>query len=204
MLAILLGHAGVIALLLRRAMVAPAPEREVLTVYPIHLMPMVEPQPTSPRLENPARRRATTLPVTPTIVVPAAEPQQGLVVEPVQPPDWGEEGSRAAERIVRGNPAPRQFGEARQKPEPLAEPPSVFTKPAHVAGEIQVLGPGVERRWVSEHCYVEYGHPPPLFPGAGPRVNPVRCNVGSREARGDLFDHLKPKYLKQQEPSQTP
>jgi hypothetical protein len=84
------------------------------------------------------------------------------------------------------------------------EPPSVFAKPAHRAGEIQVLVPGIERRWLSERCYMEFGHPPELFAGRGPRVNPVRCNVGPDEVRGDLFDHLKPDYLKQREASQQP
>jgi len=58
-----------------------------------------------------------------------------------------------------------------------------------------MIGPGIERRWVSGRCYWEFGRPPDLLWSPGPRINPLRCMAGSGSADGDLFEHLKPKYL---------
>ncbi|MET0280263.1 MAG: hypothetical protein ABW278_03945 [Steroidobacteraceae bacterium] len=193
---ILLGHAALIAMMVKRAGVTPDPQGDDVLTLPIHLMPMTPPAKAIQRGESVQPQRAPSQPVPASVVAPPAPDSNHDAVVTAPPPDWLGEGRRVAEELSRPRAAPRAFGPAPPKPVDI-EPPSVFNKPAHHAGEIQVIGQGIERRWLSEHCYMEFGHLPPLFPVPGPRVNPVRCNAGSDEVRGDLFEHLRPKYLKQ-------
>jgi hypothetical protein len=62
-----------------------------------------------------------------------------------------------------------------------------------------MVGPGIERRWVSENCFWEFGRPPPLFTGPLPRINQVQCKLGPAEPNSHLFDEIKPGYLKKRD-----
>ena len=65
--------------------------------------------------------------------------------------------------------------------------------------ESEMIEPGVERRWINSRCYREFGTKGVQLPGALPNINPVTCLIGSGPVRDDLFDHLKPEYLKDKE-----
>lgn len=168
---------------------------------PIHLIPLIEERTPIRIAKAPAPNNKAESYSTESESIAIAEPQQVPAAEGTQPSkiDWAKEAETAIQELSQSKPGSPTFG-ARPKEEPTSDkkPLGVFErKPAHrAAGIIEELGPGLERRWLSEKCYIEFGHLPELIPGSGPRVNPVRCMMGSSSVDGDLFDHLKPGYLK--------
>jgi hypothetical protein len=167
---------------------------------PIYLMPLIEEPPPVRRAEVPAPtiRPQPVLPESTAITL--TEPQQVPAVENTPAPrvDWAKEATTAIRNMAQSGSGPVAFGERPKDEAPAAKGPrGLFEKQSpREAGYTEELGPGITRRWLSEKCYMEFGHPPELFPGPGPKFIPVRCIVGSSEADGDLFDHLKPEYLK--------
>lgn len=113
--------------------------------------------------------------------------------------DWKQEATGAARRSVELGTKAREFSDLTRDDSVLRkkieEAPKVSR--GHRAGDIEMVGPGIERRWVSEKCYWEFGTPPPLFAGQGPMTNPLHCMIGSVEPNSHLFDEIKPKYLRE-------
>ena len=197
--AIFIGHAVLIYVLTR----TPSLERETADQFssrPIYLTPfIVEPVAARrSRVLTPRREVRPTATESTALTIAEPVPSSETADTPSPQVDWAQEATAAAREVTRPKSGPRQFGDR-----PEEEPPPqgkydrpLLKPPAHRAGDIEMLGPGIERRWVSENCYMEFGHPlPELFPAPGPKVNPVRCRLGSVD--GHIFDHLKPEYLKQ-------
>ncbi|MEO8316668.1 MAG: hypothetical protein ABI645_17955 [Pseudomonadota bacterium] len=180
-----------------------SPKRESAEEFsslPIYLTPIIV-QPETPRTlraSESVRRAQRRSAETTAITVAEPLPDTDLAI-PLPRVDWAQEVVTTVEAVTRSKREPRKFG-ALQKKESLPDEESarpLIQPPAHRAGEIEVLGPGIERRWLSENCFMEFGHPLlELFPAPGPKVNPVRCRMGSA-VDGHIFDHLKPEYLKQ-------
>jgi hypothetical protein len=111
--------------------------------------------------------------------------------------DWTHEATVAARRSVEQGSKGRDFGDSTRDDSVLRKK---IQEAPHVnhgrrAGVIEMVGPGVERRWVSERCYWEFGSPPPLFSGPGPTLNPLHCMIGPSDPNSHLFDEIKPRYL---------
>jgi hypothetical protein len=197
--AILAAHAVLITIM---ATSRSAHRPEAMTEFhslPIYLMPLVEEDlpPVSRTQEARPRIRMQPVPVPlqSTAITIAAPEQVPASTEPAGPPvDWAIAGAIAA-RNAGERPATVTFGKQPEE-EQRKEPRGIFEKKSpREAGYIEEIAPGVTRKWMSDKCYMEFGHPPPLFAGQGPAVNPVQC-VMEGEPDGVLFDHLKPKYLK--------
>jgi hypothetical protein len=177
------------------------PERSAeFRSQPIFLMPLIEEPPPLRRAITPAPAPANRSQVVPT------ESTAITLVEPVpvapagNPPDfpidWNLEAAKAIQKMEQSDSNAVLFGDLPQAEQTTKAPHGVFEKRnPREAGYIEELAPGITRRWISEKCYQEFGHLPPLFAGQGPAVNPVRC-IMEGDPYGDLFDHLKPEYLK--------
>ncbi len=110
---------------------------------------------------------------------------------------WREHAREAAGDVVARNvesDSRRSFS----KPNSVAQPRtpkdtvSLFPAPLHKNGDTQLLGDGEIITWVSDKCYATNR------PFAAPQLDGSRLNVVCKDpfnARTDLFDHLKPKYL---------
>lgn len=199
---ILAAHA-VLIYMMAMSRVAFRPERAgEFRSQPIYLMPLIEEPP--PQEASPVRREAMPARVIRSQPVPAestaitlTQPQQVPVAENTGSPiDWDVEAVKALQKMERTDSNMVLFGDLPEE-EPVAKAPhGVFEKRnPREAGYTEELAPGITRRWISDVCYQEFGHLPPLFAGQGPAVNPVRC-IQPGEPYGDLFDHLKPEYLK--------
>jgi hypothetical protein len=141
------------------------------------------------RLEMPEESRAITLPSS------DMNPDAG------ERRDWGAAAGRIAQQLVEAGSGPMQFGAAGEEEE-LREPaaPNFFELDSpRKAGYVEMLGPGRERRWINSRCYRDFGKPPYTIPGTRPDLNPINCMVGPGAVRSDLFDHLKPDNLKDQD-----
>ncbi len=167
---------------------------------PIYLTPLIEEPP-------PIRRKVAPAPIikAPSIAaestaITTTEPQQVSAVDspPMPQVDWGKEATKAIRNMAQSESGPATSADRPQDEAPSVKGPrGIFEKRSpREAGYIEELAPGITRRWLSEKCYQEFGHLPPLFADQRPAANPVRCIIGSSEPDGDLFDHLKPEYLK--------
>jgi hypothetical protein len=177
----------------------------VFSPAPIHLMQIVETQPVSPgRSRQQVRdvvsptlpedpRAASEVPLNPQTNAPASpsiEDSAGARK------DWTGAAVEADRQISRWKH--NGFGEG-PADEPLSakKPLGVFERGSpHRAGDIELFEDGVERRWVSSRCYRDFGGPPDSLARRNPGLNLLHCSAGPREVDGDLFDHLKPGYLK--------
>ena len=205
---ILLGHAVAVYLLsVRIDRPQPRPDAEFLSL-PIRLMPLPEPpRSTTPPREGPDRlviepRRPVNedAPPDPTerstaITLPSAE------VESQDPINWIGQMEARAKGFGDPAPGPMEFGLDTNQPQPEEPAPlNIFrSNSPRRAGYVEMLEPGVERRWVSSRCYRDFGKPALIIPGTRPDLNPMTCLVGEGPVRDDLFDHLKPDYLQDQE-----
>jgi hypothetical protein len=174
---------------------------EEIRSLPIYLMPLIEEPPPVRRAEVPAPTiRSQPVPAESTAIT-LTEPQQVPAVEntPVPLVDWAKEAATAIQNMAQSGSGAVTFGDRPQDEAPSVKAPyGVFEKRSpRKAGYVEEIAPGITRKWVNERCYREFGHLPELFADQGPKVNPVRCLAGPGPVFGDLFDHLKPKYLKQ-------
>jgi hypothetical protein len=203
---ILLGHAMLLCFISRQAPVQRDAEGDDFSTAPIYVMPIAGSRQETP---PPPRRadNATALPVQ-----QEGSGDDGEVLEAAattapasQPVNEGESARldllNAPAEVARLLEQSRHLGFAEPPEDDVLrqkEPPGVFERgPPHRAGDIEIFERGFERRWVSSSCYQEYGVPRDPLARTIPRVNPVHCLSGSRAVDMDLFDHLKPGYLKQ-------
>jgi hypothetical protein len=168
---------------------------------PIYLIPFIEELPPIPKEKLPAPTIETQSYSTGSASIEFVAPQEAPDSLGTQSRtiDWTKEAEIAIQEMSQSKPGSQNFRDRPEEDPPSGKKPlGVFErKPTHrAAGVIEKLGPGLERRWLSERCYIEFGHLPDLVRGTAPRVNPVRCIMGSSSVDGDLFDHLKPGYLK--------
>lgn len=173
--AILAGHGILLFLLLEHSGAARRQAPAAESGKPIYMVP----------ISVPVDRAASALrkPVTDT---PTAGPTSPIPESVLPGPD--ELHVRGGDRSIDWN---RETVSAAQE----AVEPRTQTSRGHRAGDIETLGPGRERRWVSEKCFWEFGNPPPLFAEPGPRIQAIHCVSGSTEPNGHLLDEIKPRYL---------
>ena len=139
----------------------------------------------------------------PSIVAPSSEPRSTTppVTTPAEPLpprqiDWNAHGSYAAKKAVEDSVTDkyRNMGPRRPGPPPEPVPPALFEEEKEVFGEegTDIHGDPMVR--LNKYCYQELEKTVQTAQDwVNPRPREVRCmfNVGSREPRGDLFEHLK-------------
>jgi hypothetical protein len=208
---VLLGHTAAIYVLMAGV---PTRADDRVAAFPtiaIRLLPMPAPGPgTRPEVFETASSvpRATDPADLPEVILvngdlagtalslPPPETEPG----PRERIDWASQAAQAARQWAEPDSGPMQFGPAIPGDEPKDPPRNIFeSNSPRRAGYIEMIEPGVERRWISSRCYREFGAKGVQFPGALPTINPVTCLIGSGPVRDDLFDHLKPEYLKDRE-----
>lgn len=206
---VLSGHAIAIYLMALRFEVQRDSRNVELLSIPIHLTPIQTPegreQPEGDVVEympreatHPADWRPIDVPApaqATAITLPSLEPLSGERI------DWAAQAEQMARKWSEPDPRPMNFGASGQEDEPAEAPAPNFFKSnsPRRAGYSEMLAPGVERIWTSSRCYREFGIPPDRVAGTRPDLNPLTCLGGSGPVRDDLFDHLKPDYLKAQE-----
>ncbi len=197
---ILAAHAVAIYFMMRRVHVPRIASKEQIIAIPIFLAPIVESAHVEPRRvpKRPARILRPK-PQEPAAINPPAPPQESNAAAPpvttpvpgkgISLPDWTKEAKEAAQRYVREHPPADDAA-------PTKPPTSIFDKESpHHAGDVDILAPGVERLWMNSQCYREFGHMPTRQAGGEMNAVPITC-LGPSEPRGDLFEDLKPDYLK--------
>jgi hypothetical protein len=200
LLLVVFGHAVLIYLIASQSHALRPETVDEFTSVPIYLTPTVQPEREAPRKADVAdqlRRKTLLRKESTAIALPVPE---SIPIADAALPDWSHEAEEAARRMANPVVQRRGFGKPPEDDVVADKPPvGVFERgPSRRMGDIEMIGPGIERRWYSANCFQEFGHLPDLFPAPGLRVNPVRCLVGPRDADGTLFEHLKPEYLKQQ------
>lgn len=130
-----------------------------------------------------------------------ALPSPGMNPDAGERRDWGAAAGRIARQLAEAGSGPMQFGSAGEEEEPRepAAPDFFELDSPRKAGYVEMLGPGRERRWINSRCYRDFGKPPYTITGTRPDLNPINCMVGPGSPRSDLFDHLKPDSLKDQD-----
>lgn len=204
---ILLGHAVLIFFMAQHTAIPRILAEDEFPSLPIHLMQIVEPEeqaPTRRSLQESGLAAPLPLhgdPVDEIGILESAEFSTPVVPSVAEVPgvriDWTGAVAEADQRIAQSRR--KGFGAAPQDPRLSGKKPlGVFERgPPHRAGDIELFEDGIERRWVNSRCYRDFGGPPDPLPRRNPGINLLHCLMGSREADGDLFDHLKPGYLKQ-------
>lgn len=211
---ILLGHTAAIYLLSIRFERPQQRQNAEFASLPIRLMPLPEvPRTTAPRrggveqlVIGPTRPLDDPLDDVPhqpterseTITLPSPEAESQAARDPIS---WIGQMQAGTGGWGEPDPGTMEFGLEAHQPDP-EEPPSlnIFrSNSPRRAGYVEMLEPGVERRWVSSRCYREFGKPSLVIPGTRPDLNPLTCLTGKGPVRDDLFDHLKPDYLKQED-----
>lgn len=193
---ILLSHAVAIYYMGWRTHAPRVAQGSEFPALPIYIVPM-------PELERTEPRNVKTHPVR----VKPPEPQESAAIATPLPkpapdneqarPDWANEAKQAAQRLARSQYERKGMGAAPEDDAPTKRPSDgIYEKEnPHRAGDVQVLGQGIERRWISPRCYREFGHIPKPYTGTGINTLPITC-LGPSPPRGDLFEDLKPDYLK--------
>ncbi len=202
---VLTGHAVAIYLLAVSGDVQVYPRSVKLLTFPIRLAPNfpVESPPLpqgemTRHVPEPAPRLADEAPlpsVISTSSLPEPDPTPGEGV------DWAGQAEKRSRNWVEPESAPLKFGSSGQSEDPTQElGRNIFeSRSPRRAGFVEMIEPGVERRWLSSRCYREFGKRRDSVADTRPDLNPVTCLMGSGPPRDDLFDHLKPDYLKDAE-----
>ena len=200
---ILLAHAVAIYFLSSGTNAPGIVRGDEFPALPIYITPMLEPQQQesrSPRAKLAPMKREES-PASTAIVTPVPPPEGPVAPAADSRPDWESAATEAAERLARSEAeGDRKYMEETRRdglPSDKA-PPGVFDRDSHHAGDVQVLGPGIERRWISARCYREFGLPPGLLADSRFNVLPITC-LGPQPPDSDLFDHLKPGYLERKD-----
>lgn len=208
---ILLGHAAAIQFLSVRIEVLRSEDTSGQLALPIRILLAPPPEANRPSAEqvnriapaNAARRNVERAQVeleerqpstAITLPAPMLEPESQVR------PDWAAQAGQIARQLAGQGFGPHSFGQGGEEDE-LREPaaPNFFELDSpRKAGYIEMLGPGIERRWISSRCYRDFGRPPDRIAGTRPDLNPINCMVGPGAVRDDLFDHLKPDYLEEE------
>ena len=196
-----LSHALLIWVMATRTTDLEPESADEFSSSPIYLQPLIV-EPVAPR-----RSQAMTLVRksqprhAESAAITAEQPEQAPAPSDTPEPqvDWANEATTIARKLADPESGPVQFGNRHKEAPPTDDRyiHPLIKPPVRRAGLIEMVGPGIERRWLSERCYIEFGRLPELFPAPGPRVNPVRCMIGP-SIDGHIFDHLKPKYLQQE------
>jgi hypothetical protein len=209
LLVVVLGHAVLILYLAGRGSASRGVPEAEITVSPILLLPTTQPdresaqalRPAAPvRGQLPARRDNAVIAAPPPALesAPIATPAPGTTQDAHGAPvDWIGLAQESVPQWGLSTPKHLEFGAIPKEETASQEEPVEFFRKSR-EGEIQMIAPGIERRWTSDRCYVEFGHPPDLFFSLAPKVIMSQC-LGPRLTRDDLFDHLKPEYLKPKE-----
>lgn len=210
--AILVGHAGVIYLMsLRTEGPEEMPKMEILTI-PIHLMPLAANQgPPPPEGDAaPSAPRTRRLPQNVPEEVSPARTQQSVAIT-LPPPDtalqagpeidWAAQADRMNSDWADSGPPLKASGRVNEDDEPAGSSVrGIFERNSpRQAGYVEMLAPGVERRWSNSRCYRDFGVPADRIAGTRSDLNPLNCITGPSAVRDDLFDHLKPDYLQDRE-----
>jgi hypothetical protein len=202
---ILLGHAVLIHFMAQHVSASRILEAEEFSAHPIHLLQIVEPEQEPPRRSR-QESRPVALPApqidpdeqgqSPESTEIGAPQQQTVAEVPRAQMDWTGAAAKADQQIAQSRR--KGFGAAPQDDPPSEKKPlGLFERgPQHRAGDIEMFEDGVERRWVSSRCYRDFGGPPNPLARRNPRVNPLHCLLGPSAVDEDLFDHLKPGYMK--------
>ncbi|HWL62770.1 MAG TPA: hypothetical protein VNQ32_08225 [Steroidobacteraceae bacterium] len=209
--AILGGHASAIYLLMTGVVAQRDNPRPEFLSYSIRLTPMLIPeikvQPEGSDLES--ELRESSQPAELAIVLPEEDQVSTAVSlptlddepEPWKRIDWASQAEQSTRAWSEPDSGPMKFGSTDEDEEPSDDPPrNIFEgNSPRRAGIVEMIEPGVERRWINSRCYREFGRKRDQVAGTRPDLNPVSCLIGSGPVRDDLFDHLKPDYLKGQE-----
>jgi hypothetical protein len=207
---VLLGHVVVIYFMRESVNSPRAARRDEVSAMPIYIMPLAELGREKPRkvdtigpiqVKRPRPRESTAIAIpeppreSTATQVPAPQPAPDLRTTQ---PDWVGDAERSVTQLERSTSERRGFV---KEDGPANEAPAgvVDRKSPHRAGAIEILGPGYERRWISSRCYREFGGSPSLLAGHGFKVTPISCLVGSGPPDSDLFEHLRPEYLRRKE-----
>jgi hypothetical protein len=209
---ILLGHAATIYFLMMGIRAPRIVRDDEFSGLPIYVMSMTEPEREKPRKAEVAdglAAKKSPPPESTAITTPDPLQESSTTQAPVQEtsntdttrPDWALEAQKSVRESGRSTHELKRFGSTPQDGPPSDDAPvSIFDgKSPRRAGYVESLGPGYERRWLSSRCYREFGAPPSLSGGTGFIGTPITCLIGSGPPNGHLFDHLKPKYLSEQE-----
>jgi hypothetical protein len=113
-------------------------------------------------------------------------------------PDWSISGAIAAQALVEDLERARSYRPLGPSPKPAerpGKPPSIYTTPKHQLGDAELDPLNQDIVWHSDRCYTELGKPvtPRVDARQGfPNLRKCRLiGIGKKEARGDLFEHLK-------------
>lgn len=188
--ATLLLHLVLAAWLLSLRMSTPLPPVDVAE---IEWTPPSQPLPPAP-LPEPASFSGEAV-EAPTIRLPEPEETPPSVL----PRDWYGD-ARAAVDAMRGSPGRRRFDPAPGREHKLKSapdgPPPLFEQPLPRVGTTVTTAQGETILWVSDYCYISLSSTSLTMQAIHEGRRGVRTciiPVGKREARGDLFDHLKKK-----------
>ena len=210
---VLLGHV-VVMYFMRESVNSPrAVRRDEASTIPIYIIPLAELGREKPRKVDTivSIQARTPRPRESTAIAIPEPPQESTATQVPAPhlapdlrttqPDWAGAAEKSVQQLARSTSERRGFGQAPQEDALSNEVPAgvVDGKSPHRAGSIEILGPGYERRWISSRCYREFGGPPSLLAGTGFKVTPTTCLVGSGPPDSDLFEHLKPEYLRRKD-----
>jgi len=163
-------------------------------------------------------RATTRQPTQPRRNVPRVAKRSNAVIErkdvslPItsQGVDWHAEGASAAADVVARqaievmrHPVSRHNERVEVEPGLTRHDP-IFSPQEHVRGETQRFDDGELVTWIDDRCYAtnkDFGEQ--RF-NANTVVVVCKGNVGTPPARRDMFDHLKPNYLRASETSLVP
>jgi hypothetical protein len=163
----------------RSVVLIPAQPREQRPLQPLTIAPVTgaitpPPQPGLPPLDLPSE---------------ATAPSGSAMA----PPDWKQSGADAAADAARDNH--RALGPPPKEPQ-VKLPPSPFGgPPRHKFGETDEDALRNPILWLSEHCFMRPKdlHAQPGDPFAEVPMTFCSFSLGKKQARGDLFEHLRKK-----------
>lgn len=186
--ATLLLHLVLAAWLLSLRMSEPPP---AIDVAEIEWIPPLQPLPPAPA-PQPAPFSSEPL-EAPTILLPVPEEMTPSAVIH----DWHGD-ARAVAEALRGSPNRRSFGKGPEPEHRLKSapdgPPPLFKQPLPRVGTTVTTTQGETILWISDYCYISLSSTSLTmkdFHDARKGVRTCIIPIGEREARGDLFDHLK-------------
>lgn len=155
-------------------------------------LPYLESKPATPR------PRLTPVPVTSTAprLAPLADEATGIPVSQSAPPlpDWNQSGAQAAIEAVQPDDF-RALGPntAREEPKQKAPRSPFVEPPRHKWGDMDEDAERNPIMWLSNNCFQRPRNlrAQPGDPFAAVPMTFCSFAVGKREARGDLFEHLR-------------
>jgi hypothetical protein len=112
--------------------------------------------------------------------------------------DWRAQGAEAVDEIVTRRASEEERRAWPTKHEPYANDP-VFLPPVHKNGDTEHFDDGEIATWIDGRCYATNKDFGEQRGNANSLVLVCKGNVGKPPIRRDMFDHLKPSYLRDPE-----